>query len=168
VTSRWPNAWAANHFPRPRQGRHGLGCVVSQGLAGRAMPAARMSFLPATQLGGGRPDAGRYRSAMSRPASRPTSARRPDAGRDQSVMSRGPAAPPQAADRARDQRGRARRRDGIERLGTARASIAVQTRTARRQIAAGRLDGPAAPPQAADRHQDRARRAVHHDDNERP
>jgi hypothetical protein len=36
---------------------------------------------------------------------------------------------------------RAGRRDGIERLDAATASIAVQGRTARRQIAAGRLDG---------------------------
>jgi hypothetical protein len=61
-----------------------------------------------------------------------------------------PAAPPQAAGRGRALR--AGRRDGIERLGAAAASIAVQVRASRRGFAAERLDGPAAPPQATDRH----------------
>jgi hypothetical protein len=45
----------------------------------------------------------------------------------------------------------ARLSGGIERLDVAGASIAVQARPARRQSAAGRLDGPVAPPQAARR-----------------
>jgi hypothetical protein len=43
------------------------------------------------------------------------------------------------------------RRDGVERRAAATASIAVQVPAARRQVAAERLDGPAAPPQTTDR-----------------